>query len=125
MILVRSMIREIPYNLDNIKKYKSPENLLRHARYIPGKTKGVMWITRTGKLVGYCGWEDNWVIALEVSKEYRGRGFGEELLKRALQDGCTGLTVDRKNDPAIALYKKLGFTPTTGDGERRINMELL
>lgn len=115
---------KVPYNLENINKYKSKDNLLRHARFIKNKTKGVFLLDSKNKnLIGYCGWEDGWIISLEVMKEYRGLGFGEILLDMAIKDGCFGLTVDNKNLIAINLYKKKGFKVVNNDG-RRSDMKL-
>ena len=126
MIILRSnKILKLPYTLENINKYKSKNNLLRHARFIPGKSEGVFLVdSKTDSLIGYCGWEDNWIVALEVSNEYRRKGFGEKLLDLAISSGCTGLTVYNRNSAAIDLYKKKGFKSTLNNG-RRSNMELL
>ncbi|MFP4662210.1 MAG: GNAT family N-acetyltransferase [Halanaerobiales bacterium] len=51
-----------------------------------------------------------------VSEEYRGRGYGEELIKSMLSFARNNsartayLQVVKSNIPAINLYKKLGFT---------------
>ena len=115
---------ELPYTLENIKKYKSKDNLLRHARFIPGKTKGVFFVEPiTNSLIGYCGWDGDWIIALEVAKEFQKEGFGEKLLDKAISLGCTKLTVNNKNSVAISLYKKKGFRTTSTDGRITV-MEL-
>ena len=70
-------------------------------------------------LVGYVGsqtvlgWAD--MMNLAVSPEYRRQGVGEELVEqlmnhlRAKEASCLTLEVRASNDPAIALYRKLGF----------------
>ena len=72
-----------------------------------------------GTIVGYLGY---WLIGDEVHistfavhPEYRMHGIGEDLLRHALSaasvkgaDVAT-LEVRESNDPAIALYEKLGF----------------
>jgi len=72
-----------------------------------------------GTIVGYLGY---WLIGDEVHistfavhPEYRMHGIGEDLLRYALSaasdkgaDVAT-LEVRESNDPAIALYEKLGF----------------
>lgn len=98
----------IEYNKANVEKYKSKDNLLRHARTGKGIT-GVMMVTENGELIGYIGWSGNMIISLEVTKGYRGRGYGEELLRMAMKEGCYSLTVDPNNVIAQNLYKKLGF----------------
>ncbi|NLY48472.1 MAG: tRNA (adenosine(37)-N6)-threonylcarbamoyltransferase complex dimerization subunit type 1 TsaB [Clostridiales bacterium] len=72
------------------------------------------------KIVGYCGF---WGIAGEghicnvaVRQEYRNREIGytmlKELIARAKSKGIASMTLEVRssNQPAINLYKKLGFT---------------
>lgn len=112
---------ELPYNQENIRKYKSINNLLRHARYLPSKSSGVFLVTPGGEeLIGYIGWEGDCIIALEVAKDFRGLGFGDILVEKAIDSGCKKLTVDTNNTKAINLYKKHGFTEGTVNGKRMI-----
>lgn len=83
--------------------------MLSHARYIPVKTDGIFLIDNKDNLVGYIGWENNIIIALEVSKNYRKQGIGTYLLEKAVENGITKLTVSKKNTNAIDLYKSLGW----------------
>jgi len=60
-------------------------------------------------------WE-SWEIAyIGVVPEARGRGFGRELMVRALAEARAAeishltLSVDARNAPAIGLYRVLGF----------------
>lgn len=112
--------KELPYNQENIRKYKSIDNLLRHARYLPGKSDGVFLVTPGEELIGYVGWEGDCVIALEVAKNFRGLGFGDILIEKAIDSGCKKLTVDTNNSKAINLYKKHGFSEGTVNGRRMI-----
>lgn len=113
--------KELPYNQENIRKYKSLDNLLRHARYISGKSDGVFLVTPgEEELIGYVGWEGDCIIALEVAKDFRGLGFGDILVEKAISSGCKKLTVDTNNTKAINLYKKHGFTEGTVNGKRMI-----
>ncbi|MFD2098020.1 GNAT family N-acetyltransferase [Corallincola platygyrae] len=55
---------------------------------------------------------------LIISPGSRGRGFGEQLIKRLMQQGerlwraqAYSLYVYQHNEPAIKLYRKLGFQP--------------
>ncbi|MFB6178934.1 MAG: N-acetyltransferase family protein [Halorientalis sp.] len=59
--------------------------------------------------------DDSFELAIFVLHTYQGAGIGTELLERLLgyarDDGIekVWLSVERWNDPAIALYKKVGF----------------
>lgn len=111
MIIKRKLkYKELPYSQELINRYRSKENMLRHARYTPGKTKGMFLVDpKNDNLVGYIGWENNIIIALEVSKNYRKQGIGTYLLEKAVENGITKLTVSKKNTNAIDLYKSLGW----------------
>lgn len=100
-------MKAIPYNEENVKKFKSQENLLRHARTGKG-ISGVMYV-QGQNLIGYIGWEGKMIIALEVTERYRGKGYGEKLLREAIEAGCEFLTVSPKNIIAQNLYRKMGF----------------
>jgi [ribosomal protein S18]-alanine N-acetyltransferase len=75
------------------------------------------------RLVAYGGiWvilEDSHVTTLAVDPEYRGRGFGEALLLRlideALERGAAWMTLEVRESNAVAqrLYRKYGFTTVT------------
>ncbi len=100
------MYIELSWTEENIKKFKSPDNLLKHARYNKS-TDGIILVNpKDNKLVGYVGWEGDKIIALEVSPDYWGQGIATYLISRS---GCNNLSVNRKNFKAINLYKKLGF----------------
>lgn len=101
----------IDYNLTNILKYKSDDNMLKHARYIPNRTEGLMLITSSNKLVGYIAWEGDFVIAFEVSSEYQKSGYGTKLLKLAIEKGCRKLSVNENNSTALKFYRSFGFKP--------------
>lgn len=112
MIIKRKLkYKELPYSQELINRYKSRENMLSHARYIPGKTDGVFLVDQrnNNQLVGYIGWEGDTIIALEVSEDYRKQGVGTYLLGKAIRKGVTNLTVAKNNTEAINLYKTLGY----------------
>ncbi|GEM_PF-266124 len=54
---------------------------------------------------------DHILVYIVVHKEFRGRGFGAEILKKAIEEckGNIALHVEYDNKPAINLYKKVGF----------------
>lgn len=104
----------IDYNLENVLRYKSKDNLLKHARTGKG-ISGVMYIDPgTKKLIGYIGWEGKMIICLEVTKNYRGQGYGRLLMEEALRNGCDSLTVSENNLVAQGLYSSLGFRKVSG-----------
>ena len=125
MIIKRKQYREIQYTKEAVEKYKSPNNLLCHAKIGPD-IEGVMFVSKDkDDLIGYCAWKGDYIVALEVVSEYRGNKFGEELLKRAIDSGCKKLSVNKNNIPAIELYKKFGFKKNNTDlGPKMIEMEL-
>jgi ribosomal-protein-alanine N-acetyltransferase len=70
------------------------------------------------------GYAIGWVVVDEfhlgniaINKDRRGNGLGRflltEIMKQAYQRGCrvASLEVRLSNDPAIELYKKIGFKP--------------
>ena len=61
---------------------------------------------------------DGWLEDLFVSERHRrsglGRALGEAAIERARELGCVRLEldVDADNDPALALYREVGFSNT-------------
>lgn len=99
-----------PISKELIDKYKSSENMLRHARYIPGRSNGWFMIdNKTSEPIGYIIWEDDFIVAFEIFKDYRRKGYGKELLDLAVESGAKRLSVNKKNTRAIELYKKAGW----------------
>ena len=124
MIILRNKYKEIPYNSDNVDKYKSKDNFLKHAK-VGKDINGVMFVDKiTEDLIGYCAWKDDYIIALEVLSEYRGNGFGDILLEKAIKSGCNKLSVSKKNTTAINLYKKHGFMINKNINEKVVEMKL-
>ena len=124
MIILRKQYKEIPYNKENIEKYKSSDNLLKHARS-DKNTDGIMLLDKnTNDLIGYIAWENDYIIALEVLSDYRGSGFGDILLEKAIKSGCNKLSVSKKNTVAINLYKKHGFIIDKNINDKVVEMKL-
>ncbi len=77
--------------------------------------------TTGGRLIGYLQLgvhaPAGYVSELVVHPDYQRRGLGEAMLRwglewfRSQQIASAKLTVNTDNAPAIALYRKLGFTP--------------
>ncbi len=79
-----------------------------------------------GEAIGFCSW---WLVLdevhihnLAVLPEYRKGGIATAIIERVIADGAlrgacrATLEVRRSNEPALALYSKLGFMVT---GTRR------
>ena len=72
-----------------------------------GEIVGCVVMNRTG-MNGYI--PDNILVYIAVHKDYRGKGYGKELMKKAIEltDGDIALHVEPDN-PARFLYEKIGF----------------
>lgn len=98
------------YSPKLIEKYKDKENMLKHARFEKGLTKGYFFIDRkTDELIGYIAIEKNMIVALEVTEKYQGKGYAKKLLNYAIALKANRLTVNRNNENAIDMYKHLGW----------------
>lgn len=66
--------------------------------------------------------ENAYELAIFVVREYQQAGIGTELIQSLLGAGREDdieriwLTVERWNEPAIALYRKVGFEPSDDSG---------
>lgn len=69
---------------------------------------GTVIINRTG-MDGYI--PENILVYIAVDKTYRGKGYGKQLMTKAIEltDGDVALHVEKDN-PARFLYEKVGFT---------------
>lgn len=85
---------------------------------IDGRDIGFMQVTETDG--------DLNIAQLHLANGYRGQGIGTQivtdLIARAERDGKTISLSAPRNNPAIALYKRLGFTISRDDGESIIDM---
>ena len=85
------------------------------------KNKLALWLVaeEDGRVAGYigsqtCGDESD-VMNVAVHPDFRRRGIAEALVKdlveqlKAIGSRCLTLEVRASNDPAIALYEKMGF----------------
>lgn len=104
-----------PYTQKNIDRFKSPDNMLRHAR-CNDDTFGYFFINKKRKdLVGYVGCEGGIVVALEVSPDYEGYGYASRLLRLAQYRGADKLSVNKDNTHAIDVYRHLGYREYDSD----------
>jgi ribosomal protein S18 acetylase RimI-like enzyme len=73
-----------------------------------GNVVGTVVINRTG-MTGYI--PDNILVYIAVDNSERGKGYGKELMNKAVElcDGDVALHVEKDN-PAKFLYEKVGFT---------------
>ena len=79
----------------------------------------VFLVCEDGTVTGYIGmylcFDEASITNVAVSPEYRNRGYGELLVKAAKEAAKAAgavvilLEVRQSNEPAISLYKKLGF----------------
>ena len=72
------------------------------------KIVGATVVNQTG-MGGYI--PENILVYIATHKNYRGQGLGKQLMQQAIEtaEGDIALHVE-ENNPAIHLYKKLGFT---------------
>ena len=85
---------------------------------VDGREIGFLQVTDTA--------DDLNIAQVHLVDDYRGQGIGTEiftdLIVRAKRDGKTiSLSVPR-NNPAVALYQRLGFRISRDDGEGIIDM---
>jgi ribosomal protein S18 acetylase RimI-like enzyme len=98
------------------------EHLLRILETDDGRYAGHLWLTAQKDF--FTGQPKLYITTIAVADEYRGRGFGEMLMKHAIGHAQSrgyasiGLGVDATNSRAIGLYEKLGFETA------RLSMEL-
>lgn len=94
-------------NDNNIKIYKSKCKGLSHIR--TGEDyKGYIYIDKNDNVVGFYNIResDKYIQAIEVNKEYQGKGIGKLLLAKCIQDEAVRLSVRKNNTKAINMYKK-------------------
>lgn len=105
----------LPYSQENIDRFKTDDNMLKHARYNKD-TFGWFFVNKKrNELVGYIGCEDDIVIALEVNSDYEGHGYASRLLRLAQSRDANKLSVNKDNTHAINVYKHLGYKEYDND----------
>lgn len=104
-----SQYKQIPMTEENIKKYKSKTKGLSHIR--TGKDYTGTIILDNENVVGFYNLRvsDRYIQALEVSEDYQSKGIGNQLLQECVRKGAIRLSVNKKNEKAINLYKKRNF----------------
>ena len=94
---------------NNIKKYKEKEKSLCHINC--GKNFLNVIYLDNDEIVGYYSINKNsdFISALFINEKYRGYHLGNQILQNAIKDGGKYLSVSKKNQIAINLYKNNGF----------------
>ena len=95
-----------------IDKYKSDYRQLSHVR-INKNTKGYVWLDGNS-LVGFINVEDKdgdkWINSFEIFGKYKKHGLSKQMMNVAMRDlKATHLSVNKKNNVAIKIYKSIGF----------------
>lgn len=112
-----ALFDKVPLNDFIINRYKSKTDDmaigLKHLR-MNDRTKGFMWLNQQDEVVGYVAVEQQdigpFIIALELSPKYQGRGLGKALLEFAENYlGGRYLSVSKKNERAFEMYKSCGW----------------
>ena len=109
--------KSIPVNSPEAKKYiKSDKLAKKNEQYLSENTGEFLIDTTNDKLIGYIWVGDKkdkgFISTLYINKEYRGYGFGEILLKDAIDKyNAIDLVVYKDNKVALEMYKKFGFVP--------------
>lgn len=110
-------IEVVPFSQDIIDEFKGSGSMLKHCKWTP-EMDGLALMKGGSDLAGYVIWstKDKEIKGLEVMKDYRRQGLGEELLGLANENGIRTLTVNRNNKPALDLYTKCGYKPVRESG---------
>lgn len=107
--------KKLPISKSNIDKFDYYN--LCHLR-TDNEYKGFMFYN-DDEIVGFINvnTNENEIQALEVNKNYRQQGIGEELLEIAVNElNANKLTVRKNNKAAIRMYQKNGFKVVKSNG---------
>lgn len=109
------VLKCIKINSNNSKNvlllYKDKFPGLSHMR-VSDEIINVLYVDRkTDEPVGYFSVDKDrkMILAIDVSKKYRSRKIGTQLLKKAIENKGYNLTVRKTNKIAINMYMKNGF----------------
>lgn len=121
VMLIRAMTATDVDEVFDIEQesFSDPWSKEAFSKAISDQNNSYLVTLKDGILVGYCGYwgvvGEGYIYNVAVRDKYRGQGIGlrmlEELVAEAAGRGITSLTLEvrRSNEPAIQLYKKLGF----------------
>ena len=112
-----ALFDKIPINDYTVNRYKSRTDDmaigLKHLR-VNDNVRGFIWLNQQDEVVGYVAVEKQdigpFIIALELSPKYQGKGLGKALLEFA-ENYLSGryLSVSKNNTHAFEMYKKCGW----------------
>ena len=112
-----ALFDKIPINDYTVNRYKSRTDDmaigLKHL-HVNDNVRGFIWLNQQDEVVGYVAVEKQdigpFIIALELSPKYQGKGLGKALLEFAENYlGGRYLSVSKKNTHAFEMYKKCGW----------------
>lgn len=110
-----SSLKKIPLSNESVKMYKSRFKMLSHIRTSDSIT-GFIYILDNDCAVIAVEEKANgqkWIQALEITKGLRGYGLSNQMLDIATDRlGAEYLSVNKKNEVALNLYKKNGWLIT-------------
>ena len=112
-----ALFDKIPINDYTVNRYKSRTDDmaigLKHLR-VNDNVRGFIWLNQQDEVVGYVAVEKQdigpFIIALELSPKYQGKGLGKALLEFAENYlGGRYLSVSKNNTHAFEMYKICGW----------------
>ena len=100
----KDILKAIDYSIKEFTSFGGFTMVIQENQKIVGAT-----IINTTGMGGYI--PENILVYIATHKEYRGKGLGKSLMQQAIEhaEGDIALHVEA-NNPAVHLYKKLGFT---------------
>lgn len=107
--------RAVPISASVLSKYKGKYPMLKHIREDDG---GLIWFDGDN-VVGVVGAAPHketvdqsqiWIHSFEITKGYRNHGLSRQMIDYAINKlHARYLSVNKKNEVAFGLYKKIGF----------------
>ena len=104
MIILRNKYKEIPYNSENVNKYKSSNNLLRHAK-TDKDVSGIMLIDKN--IRNYCN--SSGIILIEIPFTY----YNQKRISSLLDE----IVLNNKNPNDLITIPPINYYRTKKDRE--------